>query len=418
MKTVLSVLLSATMALPMPAIAKNEAEARPGVTEDVPVIAEEVIVGGQRAMMLVAPVDQAHEERFVSELAKNRPDDTILMVAGSEDPALKAAARTGFLKRIKTFILGKAEQAPLVTESQAPRPLKQKLADKIKNLSAAAKSDTAVGLYFAFAYSAIQGGFTAYASSSVDAGLAVFSMFSLWNAFVLTKPTYWGKVLDVGGRAAVSLGEKIAGLCGVEMSETDKRIYEVVGKFAMSWTVTSLQGAYVKEWAGDFQGLHGWRGFAEGFADSSVSGVQNNYNIWDAAVLKNNASGGYFTEHRTKWYFRWQMVVGAVMESLAFRGVPYVGLFLTAVTGAGAVYLALNPEKQIALNRQAMKFSVSFRSGVAYISNPGYRQQSNGVLQRRVAGGFRRTHTKCAGLLSSKPQNEVYFNRRFYEDTQ
>lgn len=418
MKTVLTLVLSATMALPTASFARNDSIVQPGVTEDVPVLAQELDINGQWAMIFAFPVDPDKEVELVHNLAKSRPENSVLMVSGSSDPALKAASTSGYWKYLKTFVVGQPEQTPVAQQLEFNFGAKDKFIRKLKAVTNAAKSDTTVGLYFGLVYAGIQGGFTGYASSSVDAGLAVFSMFALWNSFVLTKPNYWGKALDMGGRGAVAIGERVASLVGVEMSERDKRLFEVVGKFAVSWGVSAAQAGFVKQWSGDFEGLTGWRGIAEGFADASMSGVQNNYNIWDAAVLKNNAEGGYFTEKRTKWYFRWQMVAGAVLESLAFRGVPYVGLFLTAVTASGAVYLALNPEKQVMLNRKAMKFNVSFRSGVAYISNPEQRRANHQTFARNIASRIRRAKQACADFLTINPPSALHYHPRLYPDTQ
>ena len=378
-KTAWSVLISAMMALPAPAMAREEStSAAPAVTEDSPVLVQTFDIDGQQATAFIGTVTADREAAFVSDLVRNRPENTILLASGPDDPALKAAAKTGWLKSLKTFIVGQPEDAPMVNPSAedvaAVSSFRGFLLQKLRSITRAAKSDTAVGIYFGLTYAGIQGGFTTYASSSVSSGAVVFAMYALWNTFILTKEKHWGRVLDRGGEAAIKVGGKIASLVGTEMSERDKRIYEVVGKFATSWAVGATQSGVVKGLSGDFQELQGLAGLAEGFLDAAKSGVQGNYNIWDAAVLKNNAENGYFTEKRTKWYFRAQMVIGAILESMAFRGVPYTGLFLTTVVGAGAVYLALNPEKQVALHRTALKFNVSFRSGVAYISNPEIRQ--------------------------------------------
>ncbi len=418
MKTVLTLVLSATMALPTTSVARNDSIVQPGVTEDVPVFAQELEINGQWAMVFAMPIDADKEHELVTSLAKSRPENSVLMVSGPADPALKAAASSGYWRYLKTYLVGQPDQAPITQQLEFNFGLKDKLLRKLKAVTSAAKSDTAVGLYFGLVYAGIQGGFTGYASSSVDAGLAVFSMFALWNSFVLTKPQYWGRALHYGGRGATAIGERVASLVGVELSERDKRLFEVVGKFAVSWGVTVAQAGFVKQWSGDFEGLSGWRGIAEGFADAGMSGVQNNYNIWDAAVLKSNAEGGYFTEKRTKWYFRWQMVVGSVLEALAFRGVPYVGLFLTAVTAGGAVYLALNPEKQVMLGRKAMKFNVSFRSGVAYISNPEQHRSSQRNFGRHIAGRVKRAAQACSDFLVSSPSSAIHYHPRLYTDTQ
>ena len=417
MKTVLTLVLSTTMALPTASFARNDSIVQPGVTEDVPVFAQELDINGQLAMIFAMPIDADKEAQLVNDLAKSRPENSVLMVSGPTDPAVKAASKSGYWKHLKTFMVASPEQTPIAEQLELNFGLKDKFLRKLKSVTNATKSDTAVGLYFGLVYAGIQGGFTGYASSSVDAGLAVFSMFAMWNSFVLTKPQYWGKALDAGGRGAVAIGERVANLVGVEMSERDKRLFEVVGKFAVSWGVSAAQAGFVKQWSGDFEGLSGWTGIAEGFADASMSGVQNNYNIWDAAVLKNNAEGGFFTEKRTKWYFRWQMVAGSILESLAFRGVPYVGLFLTAVTASGAVYLALNPEKQVLLTRKAMKFNVAFRSGVAYISNPEQMRADRKTLGRSIASRAKRAAKSCANILVSNDSNRNY-HPRLYPDTQ
>lgn len=128
--------------------------------------------------------------------------------------------------------------------------------------------------------------------------------------------------------------------------------------------------------------------------------------------------GGKLSDKQVKWYFRGQMVLGAVLESLAFRQVPYVGLFLGGLTTAGATYLSLNPDMQDSVIRKAHKITVSFRSGVAMISNP---EMASKALARKVAGKVagkvNKVKKSCADLLELNPVNPVYV-RHAYEDTQ
>jgi len=406
------------MALPAPLWAKDDGRydhlSKPGATEGVPVILQQVNIDGQAAWLAIAPVPEAQEQELVSNLAKHHPETTVLQIAGADDPALKAAAKTGYLKHIKTFVMGSVEQSPMFTAGNLPARVKQKLRERLQKITDFSKSETASGLMYSLIYSGVQGFFTAYASSSVSSGMAVMSMFFLWNAMVLTKPEYWGRILQAGGNGALTVAGKVAELFGVELSDRDKRIYEVVGKFAMSWAVTTAQGAAVKSWSGDFAGLQGWHGVAEGFADSSISGVQNNYNIWDAIVLGKFAEGKW-SKSGVQRYFKIQMVLGAILEALAFRQVPYVGLFLGTVTALGLGYLALHPHSQAAVSRRAQKITVVFKSGVTYITNPEMSAQGARAAGRTI----QRAVDHCANMLAAADSPVLPHHRRVaWEDTQ
>ncbi len=412
-KTVLSLLLSTMMVLPTGAYAKASDTLKPGATDDVPVIFENVVFNGQPATMLMMPIDATIEESFVFDWAKQRAENSALMVSGPGDKVLAAAASSGNLGKLNVYTAADIEQSAIINRGDLSNSFKQKIVDQVKKITKAAKSERAVGIYFALAYSGIMGSFAYYQSSSLTAGLAVFGMYAMWNSFTLSRPDLLGKVIDGGGDLSVALGKKVAGMIGKELSPRDKQLWEVGGKFAASWGINTVQSSYVKGWTGEFASLSGLAGFAEGFFSTSLTGAQNNYNIWDAVVLKSQADGGWFTEKRVKWYMRIALIAGAIAEGLAMGDAPGVGPALMAVTASGTMYLALNPQMQSALNRNVVKAGVSLRSGVTSVVRPSTYQQLKPV--RKVASGARFVKRACSEILAS-PKAPYVHQRVSYQD--
>lgn len=406
MRVFFTLVLSATMALPPQAYAAGSSQSpgRPATTEGVPVVLQPIVDGnGREALLAIAPVPQNEEAGVVTRLANSHPDNTILMVSGQNDPALKAAAKTGFLKRIKTFIASSVGAAPIFSLGTLSAKTEEKLRAKIEAMRPS-KSDTS-GIMLSLIYGGTIGVSTFYASGSVEAGLAITTMYFLWNSLLMFRPEFYNKAVDFGGNTGIATGRLVASLFGRELSEREKHLYEVLGRFAVAWSINFVQASAVKYASGDFSDLVGVGGFFEGMADTANSANQNSYNVWDLVALR-LYSEGRWTEKQVQRYFKFQMVVGGVAESLAYRGVPYVGLFLGTLTATGLVYVALTPQKQAKLNRTVRKLNLVFRAGIAHVVRPERRRET----MERVAEG-------CDRLLRGRPQTVIPGHRAgWYED--
>lgn len=398
MKTFISLLLSTLLALPHSAVAQSSISGTSTNSKEIiPVLIQDVVINGHKATQMLAPVPAAQEEGVVVAMSKVHPENTILQVTGVDDPAFKAAKKSGFLRSIKTYVVGDSiEQTPLIQVGGLTEKTKTQLKLKFQAIKDFAKSEDGSGLMYVLTYAGIQGAFTYYASSSVSSGMAVFTMYTLWNCMVVMKSEWWDRILEGSGYASRVFFERIADLLGQEMGEREKRLAELVGKVGVSWAISSVQAGYVKGWAGDFEDMGLFDLLTEGILESGVSGLQNNYNIWDAVVLDMGREGK-ITPSQVKKYFKFQLVAGAIAESLAFRHIPGVGAFLAAVTSAGIFYLAvgyLHPVLKQKMDQRAKSFHVAFRAG------PTQMRQSNGFLRRGVAALKRRFKKSCEDLLS------------------
>lgn len=400
-RTAVTVVLSAMMALPTPSLAKmNNDDVDPVTTEGAPVILHSVVIDGQPATLVLAPVAQEDEVELATKLAKNNPENLILEVAGPEDPVLKAVAKTGYLKKIKTYFVGKFEQSPLFQSDLLKPAIKEKLRSQVDRFNAVYQEKKS-GFMWALIYSGVNATSVGLTSSSVPAGMAVLGKLFFWNALMIAKPEVWGRILEASGNKALQLGERTAALIGSEFSDADKRLCEMGGKFAVSWAVNTVQAAMIRGWSGQ------WTGSAADFATVAWFGVLNNYNIWDAVVLRKYNQ----KKISDKWvqnYFKTQFLLGSFLEVLAYRDVPYVSLALATTTLSGLLFLLLSEERREKIFTKAESLNLSFRAGYAQIASP----QNHLALINRKIGSIRSRSAKAKANEKSKCESALLPNTR------
>lgn len=370
LKAAVSVVMSAMMALPVPALAKfgNDAQA-PAATDGPPVILEEVVIGGEKATFVVVPYTPEQEAQLVAKLARSNPDGLHLGVSGDQDPALKTVARTGFLKRIKAYVVGNEDQLPLMKGlTKLSFGARERLKSKMKALTSACK-DSAVGLVSAMIYSSILGTSVWMTSSSVPAGVAIFSAISAWNAFILLKPEAWGAMIRKGANVGRKIAEAIGNYYGTEISDVDKRVFELVGKFAVTTAVGTVQVALIRAFEGEMAFLsRGWEGAFEDLAFLTFHAIKNNYSIWDDVVIEKFREGKV-SRGGVRNYLATQYVVGGMLELGAYQHSVWSTWALLGLTFSGVIYQILNIHQRETIASAPRKLNFALRNGLIKVVN-------------------------------------------------
>src|SRR4051812_12824356 len=135
-----AIILSAMMALgttPLWAGESQPAMGRGDTTEGVPVLFQAIPQpNGSIAYFVAAPVAAADEVQSVTELARQASPQTFtLSIAGPQDPALKAAAKTGRLKDIDPYALSDKKSVPILQSERLTPPLRKKIPAKIGTIN-------------------------------------------------------------------------------------------------------------------------------------------------------------------------------------------------------------------------------------------------------------------------------------------
>lgn len=382
-KTLISLFLSATMALPATSFARNDdVPQKPAITEDTPTVFETGYDQEGRAVTKFAfPVTAENEAEVVTSfanLAKDKPNIKVgMMFGGQDDPAFQTVKKTGLFGRIKAwFAPKKAEDIPAIRDAKESSEERTQTAEDIKKLERKARNVKILGLAFGYIYAGLLGGGVYYSSSSVPMALGIFTMYAAWNTFLLTKSKTWDRTLEWAGSKTGNGYASVMNKYGYQVDEYGREAVGVIGKFGLTWAINTAQAAAVMYASGTMTSLGTLEGLVLATMGAISAGFMNNYSIVDAVVFKSNANGGWFSDNRRDWYFRMQMVGGGTAESLAFQGVGAVEPVLFGITILGTVHLILHPKYP----------------------------------------AFRKT---CAGLLTAKPQKRVYqaSTRHQYEDT-
>ena len=416
LKNLLTLSLSAMLALPAPSYARDQvAEAKAAEDTTQVFMGTALNPDGSPVSVFGAKIPAAYEDEFVQDVARVYGSSLNIQISGPEDKALRAVKKAGFLGKVKAFLMPpKADKrVPALSEDAFVMSYEtgEKVRKKINQISEFARSNEASGIFWSVVNSGAQAGIVTYSSSSVEAGLAVFSMYTACNLFIMLKNEVWGRWIDNGGKYSVKIGRGINALFGKEMTAREERLYDVAGAFAVTWAISSAQGAFVKSASGEFADLSGFGGFYQAFVSSGGSGVANNTGIWDPVIIRAHADGK-LTDQQKAGYYKLQMGALPFAEGAGMQGVPYVGLALSTVTTAGVLYLILNPEKQEAVLKGARKM----KSGIAYLYNPAVQETQK--FKRKLASGLRRVKDSCAEMLSTKKfeAHPGVFNRVSYGD--
>lgn len=426
MKAALKVILSAMMALPMPSFAKfGDTESVPAVTMDgPPVIVQEVFdQNGQMALFTALPVSPEQELEIIDKMGRLNPDGFHLGVSGPEDPALKAAAKTGYLKRMKAYVVGDEDQLPMMQGlSNLSYGAREKIKSKMRELSVACRKEWK-GLLSAITYSGIIGTSVWLTSNAVKAGVGIFSVVSAWNAFILLKPHAWSAAIARGGDAGRAVLEWVAGKFGHRISDMDIRLYEMLGRFAVTFAVSAVQVALVRAAEGKmaFLSRGSLEAALEDLAYITFHGIKNNYSIWDHVVL-DKYKDGKISEEGVSRYLTAQFVLGGLLELASYQShsqyewlqnVSVAGtVVLIGLTASGVLYQLLNIDQQERLKNAPVKVGFVLRNG--FIQATDRRDlviRKIGSIKNRLAKNKRNQLSNCEQLMldfdSRKGNEEV-----------
>jgi hypothetical protein len=399
-KAAVSVVMSAMMAFPVPALAKfgNDTQ-EPAATDGPPVILEEVVIDGQTATFAVVPYTAEQEAELVDKLARVNPDGLHLGVAGDQDPALKAASKTGFLKRIKAYVVGDEDQLPFMRGlAKLSAGSRERLKAKMKALTAACK-ESKVGLVSAISYSGILGTSVWMTSSSVPAGAAILSVISAWNAFILLKPEIWGAMIRKGANVGQKIAEAIGNYYGTEISDVDKRVFELVGKFAVTTAVGAVQVALIRSFEGEMGFMsRGWEGAFEDLAYITFHAIKNNYSIWDDVVIEKFREGKV-SRKGVRNYLATQYIVGGMLELGAYQHSVWSTWVLIGLTFSGVIYQILNLDQREKLTSAPQRLNFALRNGFIKVAN-----RRRELVTRRIGSINKNRTNGCERLLMEDTQ--------------
>ncbi len=335
-KSLLAFLLSFALAFPVDLFAHGTIQP-PKATHGLGVLFQKVTTDdGQTGYLVAAAVPQKHEAEVVQALgetaAKHGAGSAVLLVDGADDPALAAAKAGGVLGMVTVAEAYDPEALPALKNYSAYA--KKKIASKISEITAYCR-EKREGLIFAFLASGALGGLTFYSSASVPAGLTVLAANFVWMSFLLTSQEAWGKTLNGGGNAVRWIGEKVLGFFGKKLSDRDKKLYELTGKFTASLIPNAVVAGIVLYGAGQLYTDNVWTILAH----ATFFGMLLNYNIWDAVVAPKVELGKLSTRFRDN-YVRLQILLGTLLEVSSYLGFGYAQGVLAFATVSGVGYLA------------------------------------------------------------------------------
>jgi hypothetical protein len=238
----------------------------------------------------------------------------------------------------------------------------------MKALTAACK-ESAVGLVSAISYSAINGTSVWMTSSSVPAASAIFSMISAWNAFILLKPEAWGAMIRKGANIGQKIAQGIANYYGIEISDMDKRVFELTGKFAVTSAVGAIQVALIRSFEGEMAFIsRGWEGAFEDLAYITFHALKNNYSIWDDVVIEKFREGKV-SRVGVRNYLATQYIVGGMLELGAYQHSVWSTWVLIGLTFSGVIYQILNIDQREKITSAPRKLKFALRNGFVKIAN-------------------------------------------------
>lgn len=356
--------MSVALALPAPLWAHGTVQP-PKAKDGHGVLLQKISIPGGGEGYLVAAAVPAKDEpaavRAIAQADSRGATEAMMLVKGDDDSALSVLRETGLLKFLTIANAYDIEKIPDL--GGLASSAKKKISEKLNALTAYCL-ERKEALVFAFIASGALGGLTVYSSSSVGAGSAVMLANMLWMSFLLTSQTAWGKALNAGGNIARWLGEKALGFFGRKLSDHDKKIFELTGKFTASLIPNAIVAGVVLGATGQLFMDSIWHAVAH----ATLFGVLLNYNIWDAVVVP-KVESGRLSERFGKNYFRLQILLGTLLEVGSYLGFGYSQGMLALATMAGVSYLAQQEKIEETLIPRARTLGGAFRSKKSVCAN-------------------------------------------------
>lgn len=340
-RTFIRFVLSLALALPAPAFAHGTNDQPPKATDGEGVLIQKIMspdgkrVLGNLVLVTVSPKDEGAAVKALGERAAVEPGSAMMLVSGENDPALEIAKASGLLGAITIAKAYEPEALPAL--KAAPANVKNKILANIKKITDFAY-EKRKGLMGAFVASSIIGGLSFYGSSSVPGGLTVAAANMVWLGFLMTSQDRWGRLLERGGDTGRWIGEKVLGTFGQKLSERDKRLYELGGKFLTSTGPNAVMAAIGLYFGGQL--ITDTLGTA--LTQIAIFGAMLNYNIWDT-VVDEKVQKGKLSESKREAYVWTQVFGGAVLEGSSMVGFAASQSLVAGITIAGVAYIAGQP---------------------------------------------------------------------------
>lgn len=342
MKTLLSrkmgaLLLSAMMVLEAPVRAQGWEATRPqgaaGFHEGkLPAVLFEPITtpDGKTAYLALAQVDQSDESTVVSELVKNQPESTSIVVSGIQDPAYQAAAKVPQTAQANIFFADSLDKNPVLNEPSAPSTLREKVKAKFKAVADHCKKSK-TGLMGAIIYSTAMAGIgTFYFSAGIGAGLQILGGLFVAYALIATRSHDWERLMALPG----NLSTKILTMAFGEPSSSTKHVLKVLGTALATWTVGAIMSSFVFYMSGHL----------ESFWQVAYFALIGNYSVFDSGVIR-KAEHGVISEQAKDRYFMWQFLIGTILECMGIAQVPGMQALLGTASMSGLLYMLIGEEK-------------------------------------------------------------------------
>lgn len=331
----LAIGLSAMMALPSCLTKANGSSfSKTGSTKDgVPVVLQKTVSPtGEEGYLYLMPVPGEQENETLRALAAHSPETTTVAVESENDPAYRELKRLPGGNKVSLIAIKDAAKIPLMQMKQLSKDLKLKLQEKVKAVTEFCQAkDTKEGVLIGFITSSVLGGFTFYSSQSIEAGLVVLASTFLWNTFLMTRSKDWAKVLLGAGEKLSSGINKVLSLFGKSLTDKGHHFAEVGGQFSISWVVNTAIAALVL-WGSD-QLYSVWQ--------AGFFGLLLNYNIWDPPFQK-KVRDGVLGPDFMKRYFKWQAIIGVIIETGSYLNFPPAQLLLFSISTLGLIYASYN----------------------------------------------------------------------------
>jgi hypothetical protein len=374
-KTALSLWLAVLLTAPAALWAKEGAAAptAPASAPQIPVLLEAFpLDNGQTGYIAEAPVPLAQEHEFVKRItAKNRGQVT-LAVDSPSDPALEAALESGNPAWVNSFIAASVDRANVLNDAKVKPSFSQRLKNKIKSIATYCK-DQKYGLMTAFFTSAASTGYIMYQSASVSAGMKAFIGIFAWSAFQSMNSKGWEWYLDKGGEAFTKI---LSWAVGRDVTEIERHLSDVAGKFHASWITNSALVAYIFYSSGTFHGLN-----AAGLMQALYFGFLASTDILDA-IVSQKVKEGVFAASLFVQFIIARIVASSGLEIAGyFNEPPHVQTALFLTTLGALVYLATNHYVDAVVGSQLKKIGLKTRGLASHLKG-----HCNALLTKHAQG--------------------------------
>lgn len=430
-KTVLTLFVSATMALPAPSIAQSSLpQSLPAAMEGESVLlVDGSDVEGRRISLALAIIDEVLANKTFADAAVKHEENFYMMFGGPNDPTLKAVEKTGKLAKIKAFFASGLENTNKIFESAREKlerthgkvlETRENIKAKIKALTERAYS-LRKPIMGAVAYAGVNGGYVFGVSGNAWYGTGVLLGILSVSIFTMFNPKLWSKICNIPGDGIRAGMEALYNIFGVKMSDVSRYGWQMFGQFLVPLAINSVQAYFVNYLTGDFTGLS----METMLALSAYYGFFSNWNIWDGIMA--DKIGKSLTQQGFETYMFRSLTAGAGLEVWNISGAPGseigAGILLTAVvTGIAYNWLApiVEPKYGEHLRKKAESVRMFTKAGIEVT----FKLSSEKNMLRRGAYNVKTSYSnvtqKCAAMLAQPATSHTRptLNASYWDDMQ